>query len=131
MRAVVDTNVLVSALINTSGAPAQIVEAIRVGTLRPVVSTQVLLEYGDVLRRPRFAFPRDLVDALLADMAALALILTPDAIDPARLPDAGDAPFIALARFAACPIVTGNVRHFPSESGVKALTPAECLGKLT
>ncbi len=94
MRAVVDTNVLVSALINSSGAMVQIVEAMRVGTLRPVVSTQVLLEYGGVLRRTRFGFRRDWVDDLLADMVELALTLTLDMIEPAGLPDVGDLRFI-------------------------------------
>ena len=40
------------------------------------------------------------------------------------LPDPTDAPFIALARYAGCPVITGNVKHFPAAAGVVVLTPA-------
>ena len=130
MRAVVDTNVLVSALINPSGAPARIVDVIRAGTLVPIISSDVLAESQDVLRRPRFGFPRDWVDDLLSDMASLSLTVRPDAVDAAGFPDPDDAPFIALARHLGCPVVTGNARHFPPEVRVDVLTPGECLKKL-
>lgn len=138
MRAVVDTNVLVSALISPNGTPARLVEEIRCGTLTPVVSPDVLAEYETVLRRPRFDFPKDSVDNLLADMTGLGLFSRPEPIAADRLPDPGDAPFIprgfplviALARHAGCPIVTGNVRHFPKHAGVEVLTPAECLARI-
>jgi uncharacterized protein len=130
MRAVVDTNVLVSELINPVGAPAQIVDAIRAGTLIPVISSAVLAEYQDVLRRPRFGFRTDWVDGLLSDMVALSLIVNPDAIHSDAIPDPDDRVFIALARSYGCPVVTGNIRHFPPEVGVDVLTPRECLAKL-
>lgn len=129
MLAVVDTNVLVSALISPSGTPARLVEEIRCGSLTPVVSPAVLAEYETVLRRPRFDFPTDCVDDLLADMIGLAMVAHPEPIDATRLPDPADAPFIALARHAGCAIVTGNVRHFPKHAGVEVLTPAECLAR--
>ena len=130
MRAVVDTNVLVSALIAPNGTPARLIEEIRRGSLAPVVSPAVLAEYEAVLRRPRFDFPTDCVDDLLADMTGLGLFARPEPIAALRLPDPGDAPFIALARHAGCPIVTGNLRHFPKHAGVEALTPAECLARI-
>ena len=130
MRAVIDTNVLVSALINPKGTPARLVNEIRTLTLTPVVSQAVLEEYGEVLRRPQFNFPLTIVNELLDDMVALALHIRPDAVLPASLPDPDDAPFIAVARTAACPIVTGNARHFPAKYGVEILSPAECLQRL-
>jgi putative PIN family toxin of toxin-antitoxin system len=128
--AVVDTNVLVSALISPSGTPARLVEEIRCGNLTPVVSPAVLAEYEAVLRRPRFGFPTDCVDDLLADMIGLGLFVQPEPIDATRLPDPDDAPFIALVCHTGCTIVTGNVRHFPKHAGIEVLTPAECLAKI-
>lgn len=130
MRAVIDTNVLVSAAINPAGPPGQLVVKIRSLTLMPVVSAAILDEYADVLRRARFGFPRAWVDELLTDMAALALHVRPIALAAADLPDPDDGPFIATALAAGCPIVTGNARHFPAECGVEILSPAQCLDRL-
>lgn len=53
VRAVVDTNVLVSGLISEVGAPARIAEAIRAREFQLVVSPVLLDELLDVLMRPR------------------------------------------------------------------------------
>jgi putative PIN family toxin of toxin-antitoxin system len=130
MLAVIDTNVLVSASINREGAPGQLVAKIRALALTPVLSAAIQDEYSNVLRRPRFNFPRNWVDDLLVDMAALALHVRPEAIATENLPDPDDAPFIATALAAGCPIVTGNVRHFPADCGAEILSPAQCLERL-
>jgi putative PIN family toxin of toxin-antitoxin system len=130
MLAVIDTNVLVSASINREGVPGQLVAMIRTLALEPVLSAAILDEYADVLRRSRFNFPRNWVDDLLADMEALALHVRPATVATNKLPDPADAPFIATALRANCPIVTGNARHFPAERGVEILSPAQCLARL-
>jgi len=130
MLAAIDTNVLVSALINRKGTPAQLVAKIRGFELTPVMSTSILAEYADVLCRPRFHFPQEWVDALLANMQALALHVRPTTFATTHLPDPDDAPFVAAAKTTACPVVTANARHFPVELGVEILSPAECLGRL-
>ncbi len=130
MRAVVDTNVLVSALVNPGGTPGRLVDEIRTLALTPVVNAAILAEYSEVLRRPRFNFPDGQVHALLDDLAALAFHIRPEAVVPADLPDPDDAPFIATALAAGCPIVTGNVRHFPADCGLRILSPAQCLERL-
>lgn len=130
MLVIVDTNVLVSALINPGGIPARVVEEIRAQTLRPIVCQEILDEYREVLTRARFRFAPVQVNSLLDDLAALALHLQPAHLDTAPLPDPDDAPFVAVALAAARPIVTGNGRHFPPECGVEVLTPAQCLTRL-
>ncbi|GAB4292762.1 MAG: hypothetical protein Kow0096_07940 [Thiohalomonadaceae bacterium] len=130
MLVVVDTNILVSALINPGGVPARVVEEIRAQTLRPLVCREILDEYREVLTRARFRFSSSLVESLLDDLAALALHLQPVPVNIEQLPAPNDAPFIALALAAACPIVTGNGRHFPPECGVEVLTPGQCLTRL-
>lgn len=130
MRAVIDTNVLVSALINGKGSPGLVVDKIRTLALMPVVCPEILREYSAVLRRARFGFVPEQVDELLADMQGLALHARPEPITLSGLPDPDDAPFIAAALWAACPVVTGNARHFPAETGVEVLSPAACLERL-
>lgn len=131
-RAVVDTNVLVSALINPAGAPAAVVAAIRDLRLVPVVSADILAEYDEVLRRPRLNLPPAEIEELLVDLRGLALLVQiPAPSATASLPDPDDWPFIAAARTAGCPVITGNARHFPAQSGVEAVGPGEFLARLT
>jgi len=53
MRAVVDTSVWVSAILNPSGPPARVLEALEDGRFSLVVSEPLLAELADVVSRPR------------------------------------------------------------------------------
>lgn len=130
MLVVVDTNVLVSALINPTDPPARIVEEIRTQALQPVIAAELIAEYHNVLTRTRFGFSLDQVESLLDDLTALSLYLNATRLDTGALPDPDDAPFIAVALAAACPIVTGNGRDFPTDLSVEILTPVQCLRRL-
>ena len=65
IRAVIDTNVLVSGLLRPSGNEALILLAIHQGLVRPCFSTEILEEYAAVLARPKFSFPADEIAALI------------------------------------------------------------------
>jgi uncharacterized protein len=56
IRAVIDTNVLVSAMISSAGNEALLVTAINQGLVAPCLSREILQEYSDVLLRPRLDF---------------------------------------------------------------------------
>ena len=128
--AVIDTNILISALLTPGGIPARLISAIRNRTLTPVVSENILAEYAEVLMRPKFRFANDRTASLLEDMKGLALYLKPQPVFLQGLPDPDDAPFIIAALTAGCPVFTGNSKHFPKEIGVEALSPAEALVRL-
>jgi putative PIN family toxin of toxin-antitoxin system len=53
VRAVVDTNVWVSAVLNESGLPARVLEAYLAGRFTLVVSEPMLEEMAEVMARPR------------------------------------------------------------------------------
>ncbi len=95
---VIDIDVLVSAGINPSGPPGRVLTAVERLELQPVISAEVMAKYREVLARPRFRFQPEWIDRLLDNIEALGLLLEPASIDTAFLPDASDAPFIALAR---------------------------------
>ena len=59
-RIVLDTNVLVSAFLNPTGAPAQVLTLLLAGELKLLFDERILAEYAEVLARPRFAL--DLAD---------------------------------------------------------------------
>ena len=134
MRVVIDTNVIVSALVTRSGNPARVVEAALHGEITAVLDHRTLREARDVLARPVFAtkhgvepaWAQYVLDALEDSSAVL------DSVSPyvGPLPDESDRPFVELALAADAILVTGNTRHFPAETDVTVLTPAELVALL-
>lgn len=126
MRAVVDTNILVSALLHADRLPAKVVSAIGRQQLVPVVCEAAMREYAAVLLRPRFGFAAADVNELLVLIEQQAeWVEVPAYTGAPALPDAADWPFVACALATRCPVVTGNVKHFPARVGVKVMTARE------
>jgi len=130
MLAVVDTNVWVSAFLTPEGTAAAVLDAFRAGRLIPVYCEAIESEYRNVLIRPRFQIETGLIDEFLALIRACGMPgkLVPPF--PPDLPDPADAPFIVLAQTFCCPIVTGNIRHFPPHAGIEVLSPRQCLERI-
>lgn len=126
MRAVVDTNILVSALLRSDSPPAAVVRAMVRQVLEPVVCSAIMAEYRTVLPRPRLRLRTDDIEELLALIEAQAHWVDVPAYDglPA-LPDPTDWPFIASALAVGCPVITGNARDFPAEHGVRVMSARE------
>ena len=61
MLLVVDTNVLVSGLLQARGPSGQIVRGLANGALNLAFDARILIEYQEVLRRPKFRFDPELV----------------------------------------------------------------------
>lgn len=116
MRIVLDTNVVVSGLLGSSGPPAQLVDLVSSGDIALVVDERILAEYQDVLVRPRFKIgARGVGDFLALGYGAENVIGAPL---PFALPDPGDEPFLEVAIAGAVDaLVTGNGRHFRVPGG--------------
>lgn len=116
IRVVLDTNVLVSALISPLGNEALVLDAVRNDWIVPCLSREIVEEYADVLARPRFGFARKEIDGLLGLLKSKGLLFEPPPA-PGTSSDPGDECFIACAlQGNADLLVTGNKRHFPAES---------------
>ena len=132
MRLVIDTNVLVSALLNPGRVPHRAVTVLCLQRCTVLYDRRIAEEYRSVLSRPKFgSIPRDRIDALLASVLAVGKDLGEVSPWTGELPDADDRPFVevALAGMADA-LVTGNVRHFPPGLGMNVLTPAHLLQRL-
>jgi putative PIN family toxin of toxin-antitoxin system len=131
-RFVLDTNVLVSGMINAFGAPGNIVNRLREATAELAVDDRILAEYAAVLRRRKFRpyfSPREVGDVLgFLESNSHYVVPTVHVND---LPNPHDAPFLETALAAQVPLVTGNIRDFPATCcrSVTVLTPAQFLDR--
>lgn len=117
--AVIDTNVLVSALLSSraDAATVQVIARMLAGEITPVYSGAILAEYREVLRRKKFGFSPNIVNHLLDAVTRFGLLVEPTPTG-AILPDMKDLPFYEVVhekREDGAYLVTGNIRHFPRE----------------
>lgn len=115
--AVIDTNVLVSALLsgNEDAATVQVVARMLTGDITPVYSGAIMAEYREVLKRRKFGFSQGVVNELLLSMTRFGLLVEPTP-SGVVLPDMKDLPFYEVVlekRDDDAYLVTGNTRHFP------------------
>ena len=133
LYAVIDTNVLVSAMFNFNSVPGLLTEQALTGNIIPVLHEDILSEYRGVLSREKFDFPMNLVNRVIDGLIGRAVFTEPAYVD-VSLPDAKDEIFYAVALSArkyidsATCIITGNMRHFPDVPF--AVTPREVLNFL-
>jgi putative PIN family toxin of toxin-antitoxin system len=129
MRAVVDTNILVSALLRADGPPGAVLRQIVAQAIQPVVCDAIVAEYRAVLPRRRLRLRTEDIAELLALIEAQAQwVEIPPYDGKPALPDPTDWPFIACALAADCPVITGNARDFPAGLGVRVMTARESVG---
>jgi len=130
MRAVADTNIVVSGLL-WQGASRRVLDLARAGRLDLFTSPALLVELEEVLLRDKFArrlkaavvSPAD----LLLGYAALATVIHPPPIAPTVVADPDDDEVLACAVAAQADIVISGDRHLLSLGefqGIPVLAPA-------
>ena len=92
--AVIDTNVLVSALIthNPEAATAKVVRLLLNQGFIPMYDGNIIAEYEDVLHRPKFPILPDVADALIAEILGCGLEVSRIAFEE-PMPDEDDRVF--------------------------------------
>jgi len=127
VKVVLDTNVVVSGLLNPHGAPGGIVRMIGTPGITLCVDARILAEYEEVIRRPRFQIEPSLADSFVECVRQAAELHTAGPLKH-HLPDRDDEPFLAVALAAQAEyLVTGNLKHFPPShrQGVKVVAPMD------
>lgn len=110
MRAVLDPNVLISALLSPSGAPAQTVARWLAGEFELVVSESLLAELERALAYPKIRrrIPADDAADFVALLRSAAIVATDPADPRRRSVDAGDDYLLALAEGSRALLVSGD-----------------------
>lgn len=126
--AVIDTNVLVSALLKRGSVPDQVAAEAMYGDIIPILNKEILEEYEDVLSRPKFHFNSKTVKVLLDELKRRAVFIDYNTIEE-ELPDPKDVVFYAVLmekrKEDDAYLVTGNLKHFPVRTYI--VTPREML----
>ena len=123
--AVIDTNVLVSALITHSpfSATAKVVRLLLDGGFTPLYDNDVIEEYKEVLNRAKFKLVPGVADALISHIIEHGVVASRiPFLEP--MPDEEDRVFYEIALGADSSfLVTGNQKHYPKTSIV--VSPAD------
>ena len=114
--AVLDTNVLVSAMLKAGSVPGQVIAEAMGGDIIPVVNDAILAEYEDVLDRAKFRFNKRAVKVFLDELQKRAVYAEEGIIEEV-IPDPKDVIFYAVLmekrKEEEAYLVTGNLKHFP------------------
>ena len=127
--AVIDTNVIVSALLKWNSVPGVVLQAVFNGFVVPVYNGEILNECRNVLNRPKFGFSSELISETISQIESLGVMENALETVAEAMPDPKDIVFYSIAlshgKTAETHLVTGNVKHFPANPIV--VTPRQML----
>ena len=127
--AILDTNVLVSAMLKEGSVPYEVLAEALEGDIIPVLNDEIIAEYTEVLNRSKFKFSREAVDVLLEELKSRGIYYSQDELIDYFIPDPKDVVFYAVLMDARknkdAYLVTGNLKHFPARTYI--VTPREML----
>jgi putative PIN family toxin of toxin-antitoxin system len=134
-RIILDTNVLYAGLFSSKGASFQVLRAIQTGKLKMVISTTLLFEYEDILRKNQVDLGLSNLEiekildyfCMKSDHQKIYFLWRP------CLPDPKDDHLLELAIASGTKLlVTHNTKDFKGaeEFGVRSITPKELLGEV-
>lgn len=123
---VVDTNVLVSALLskNNNSSTVKILDAVFDGKIIPLYHKDILAEYDEVLHRKKFHLKEETIQLVLCAIQQYGIEVFP-ALTEEMLIDEDDRIFYETAvemRVNNAYLVTGNQKHYPIRDFI--VTPA-------
>ena len=124
---VIDTNIVISAALSDEGKPAQIMKMVSDGECQLYCNTQIISEYTEVLSREKFNFSIDKQKAFTNKIEEIGVVVDPV---PSVIPfaDESDRVFYDTAKKAGAILITGNIKHYPTETFI--MTPSDFLESL-
>lgn len=125
---VIDTNVLVSAMLKYDSVPGSVIRLALDGPIIPLLEKRIINEYREVLLRPKFHLPKVLIDDVLKELECKGVF-----VDAPRLnidfSDPKDLVFYEVVmeerKSEDAYLITGNIKHFPNKPFV--VTPKEMI----
>lgn len=126
--AVLDTNVIVSAMLRWQSVPGSVLELAFDGVIVPVLNEEIVAEYRNVLARPKFHLTEEIIEDFISGITERGVFVDAETL-AWDLPDANDKVFYEVVmeerKSEDAYLVTGNLRHFPVKPFV--VTPRQML----
>ena len=126
--AVIDTNVLVSAMLKWQSVPGSVMEFVLEGFIIPVLNKEIVAEYRAVLARPKFGLDDKIIIDIIDSLENVGFYVDAETID-IELPDSKDRVFYEVVmeerKEEEAYLVTGNIKHFPDKPFI--VTPRQML----
>jgi putative PIN family toxin of toxin-antitoxin system len=136
VRAVIDTNVLLSGLL-WRGTPHALMEKVRTGALTLISSPALLAELAEVINRPKFAavLNRSTIDPerMLSELRRLAEIIDPPPLPAPVSRDPTDNAVLALAAASQADLIISgdaDLLTLGSHAGIPIVDAAEVISRI-
>lgn len=126
--AVIDTNVLVSAMLKWQSIPGSVMECVLNGIIIPILDNDIVTEYKTVLSRAKFGLSEDIIEDIIRSIESIGIYVDAKEIN-IHLPDPKDRIFYEVVMEKRnedeAYLVTGNIKHFPREPFI--VTPRQMI----
>lgn len=130
LKVVLDTNVVVSAMLTKQGLPALLLNLALRRKVRMFYSPDLMAEYEGVLKRRKFSFPSKDVEEILDQIRSTGLEVFPKQAVTLLTEDPTDNRLLEISQEAEADyLITGNKKHFPlvTFQKTKIVSPREFL----
>jgi uncharacterized protein len=118
LKVVIDTNIIVSALLSPRGLSARLLNLVLEKKIIIVYDNNILFEYSDVLNREKFKLDKELVNIIINFIAKEGEYKTAE-FQNIKFNDEDDKAFYELYRNEDVDfLITGNKKHFPDEKKI-------------
>lgn len=124
--AILDTNVLVSAVISRSGYPYEILRLVQTGNVIPIFDKRMLSEYQEVFHYEKLKLAEETINATLSIIINNGLFIHDVQKAKEEFVDKSDIPFFEVQESSEefdSVLVTGNLKHYPEQRYI--ITPKE------
>lgn len=133
MKIVLDTNVLVSAVILRNGKPFQLLKNGELGKVRIVLSRQIIEEFRKVLAEPRIGFTKREINITIQKISSFSQIVNPKIKLKVVKEDLDDNKILECAIAGGAKYIVSGDKHILNlgrYKGIKIVSVAEMLEKL-
>jgi putative PIN family toxin of toxin-antitoxin system len=130
MKVVLDTNVLISALLG--GRSQRVLDLWRAAAFEVIVSTEILSEYLAVIRRPKFKLPPSSIDDISRFLLRYSTSVTPTEPSVKAAADPKDDRFLDAALAGQADLIVSGDHHLLDLNpfhGISILTVREFLAQ--
>jgi len=133
IRTVIDTNVIVSAIL-FGGVPGELISLWKIGHIQPLASTPIIDEYIKVLSYPKFRLSEKEINYILySEILHYFEVVVPDPSRVTIQEDPSDDKFLHCAKAGNAGVIISGDQHLlnlKSYGKINILTPSKFLEKL-